>query len=221
MIEWNKIYYIDCMDENKGLPSLPDKSIDLCLTDPPWGINLKKEEKINYKDNYNFEWNKLWFDQILRICNGLVLIAGWNHHFDWICFKKPSYYPKYWYRYNTISIIKLEPVLFYGKIKNYNLMRQIFKINYNSKILTNDFKHPSPKYPPFFYYILDKLKPKSVIDPFIGSGTTAEVCLKLGIPYIGYEINPVYKQDMNLRLNKGISCIKSPKNVSYWFKNEI
>ena len=38
MIEWNIVKYIDCMDEKEGLPSLPDKSIDLCITDPPWNI---------------------------------------------------------------------------------------------------------------------------------------------------------------------------------------
>ena len=62
------------------------------------------------------------------------------------------------------------------------------------------------------------MKPVSVIDPFIGSGTTAEVCIKLGIPYIGYEINPIYKHDIDIRINSGISCIKSPRNVSYWLK---
>lgn len=36
MIEWNTVKYIDCMDLDEGLPSLPDKSIDLCFTDPPW-----------------------------------------------------------------------------------------------------------------------------------------------------------------------------------------
>ena len=216
-MEWNETRYIDCMDKDKGLPSLPDKSIDICLTDPLWGIDLKKDGKINYKDNYPFEQNELWFNQILRICNGLVLIAGWNHHFDWIRFKKPSYYPKYWYRVNTISIIKLEPILFYGKIKNYNFIRQIFEISYNlKKLRSKEWKHPSPKYLPFFYYILSKLKPKSVIDPFIGSGTTAEVCIKLGIPWVGYEINLIYKQDMDLRISKGMSCIKSPRNVNYW-----
>ena len=219
MIKWNKIKYIDCLDEKEGLPSLPDKSIDICLTDPPWGIDLKKEGKINYKDDYTFNWNERWFNEILRVCKGLVLIAGWNHHFDWIRFKKPNYYPKYWYRTNTVSIIKLEPILFYGKIKRYNFMRQIFEINYNlKKLKIEDLNHPSPKYAPFLHYILDKLKPKNVLDPFMGSGATAEVCIKLGIPYIGYEINPVYKQDMDLRRSKGMSCINSSINISYWLK---
>ena len=31
-----------------------------------------------------------------------------------------------------------------------------------------------------------------VLDPFLGSGTTAAACLELGRNYLGYEINPEY-----------------------------
>jgi site-specific DNA-methyltransferase (adenine-specific) len=31
-----------------------------------------------------------------------------------------------------------------------------------------------------------------VLDPFIGSGSTAVACKKLGRQYIGYDINPEY-----------------------------
>ncbi|NBH73603.1 site-specific DNA-methyltransferase [Clostridiaceae bacterium] len=31
-----------------------------------------------------------------------------------------------------------------------------------------------------------------VLDPFLGSGTTAAACLELGRAYLGYEINPEY-----------------------------
>ncbi len=62
------------------------------------------------------------------------------------------------------------------------------------------FLHPSPKSRDLWGYILKKLKPKSVIDPFIGSGTTAEMCEKLGIKWLGYEIKEEYSKDINKRL---------------------
>ena len=37
-MKWNTVKYIDCMDVEEGLPSLPEKSIDLCLTDFPYGV---------------------------------------------------------------------------------------------------------------------------------------------------------------------------------------
>ena len=206
MIEWNKVIYADCMNEENWLPTLEDKSIDLCLTDPPWDLNLKK---MNYKDDYGFEWHKLWFNEILRICRGLVLIPGWKHFYEWIQYKTPNYLPKFWYRPNTVSMIKLEPLLFYGKIRRYSYMRYIFEINYKNNL--TKFIHSSPKYLPFIYYILEKLKPESVIDNFLGSGTTAEACTKLGIPWLGYELNEVYSQDINKRLK---NCKVEPKQNS-------
>ncbi len=40
-----------------------------------------------------------------------------------------------------------------------------------------------------------------VLDPFLGSGTTAVACKKLGRHYIGIEINPEYVKIANERLN--------------------
>ena len=44
----------------------------------------------------------------------------------------------------------------------------------------------------------------------MGSGTTAEICTKLGIPWIGYEMNESYKQDIETRLK---NCVKEPHQI--------
>lgn len=41
-----------------------------------------------------------------------------------------------------------------------------------------------------------------VIDPFLGSGTTAVACKKLGVSYVGIDINQYYLDIAQLRLNK-------------------
>jgi DNA modification methylase len=41
-----------------------------------------------------------------------------------------------------------------------------------------------------------------VLDPFMGSGTTAEVALRLSRQYLGFELNPEYKQLAENRLKK-------------------
>ncbi len=74
-----------------------------------------------------------------------------------------------------------------------------------------NYIHPCPKDPKLWKYIIGNIKPKSVLDPFMGSGTTAEICTKLGIPWLGYEINEVYSQDINKRLK---NCKKEPKQIS-------
>ena len=39
-----------------------------------------------------------------------------------------------------------------------------------------------------------------MLDPFMGSGTTAVACKSLGRHYLGYEINPEYYQIAQARL---------------------
>ena len=36
-LEFNNFYCVDCMEV---LKLMPDKSIDLCIVDPPYGINI-------------------------------------------------------------------------------------------------------------------------------------------------------------------------------------
>ncbi|HGE71590.1 TPA: site-specific DNA-methyltransferase [Candidatus Poribacteria bacterium] len=64
-------------------------------------------------------------------------------------------------------------------------------------------KHPAV-YPEYIVTQFMKLLTKEddiVLDPFIGSGTTAIVCKKLKRHYIGFEINPEYCEYAEKRLN--------------------
>ncbi len=42
-----------------------------------------------------------------------------------------------------------------------------------------------------------------VLDPFVGSGTTAEVALKMGRRFVGIELNPEYVKMAKGRINSG------------------
>lgn len=64
-------------------------------------------------------------------------------------------------------------------------------------------KHPAV-YPEYIIYQFINLLTKEddiVLDPFIGSGTTAIACKKLDRRYIGFEINPEYCKYAEERLN--------------------
>ena len=79
----NKIHLGDCMD---FLKRIPDKSIDLVLTDPPYGINYGKQLKgakikNGWRDWGTPEWDKERpkkeiFDEILRISRNQVIWGG-------------------------------------------------------------------------------------------------------------------------------------------------
>ena len=43
MIEINKIYNEDCLD---GMAKLPDKSVDLVVTDPPYLMDYKSNRRV-------------------------------------------------------------------------------------------------------------------------------------------------------------------------------
>ena len=74
MLEVNRIYNADCLDI---LKELPDKSIDLVLTDPPYGIikglNVKGMEKTSEASEWDFKPNKVYFDEIFRISKNQII----------------------------------------------------------------------------------------------------------------------------------------------------
>ena len=225
-IEWNKVIYADCMNDENGLPTLEDKSIDLCLTDPPYNINYKgtirgsgkkNTPKIKGKyfyddDNENYpSWCESWFVELKRICNNIIFSPGNQNLHLWFDIEEPRDIA-IWYKINAAGIgacywfTTHEFILFYGKFGNRRLNHSVIPalVNYDYKTLS----HPTPKPRKVWEDILKTINPTSVIDPFLGSGTTAEVCTKLGIKWLGYEINEVYSQDINKRLK---NCVREPQ----------
>ncbi len=228
----NQVIYADCMNLENGLPTLEDKSIDLCLTDIPYNIkinpNAKKSDgsttidskKVMYNDNIkNYEeFCRTLLEEIERICNGIIIYCGSLNLPMWCIIKKPR---QIIYRYSRNSqsngsmtwFIRVSPMVCYGKFKN-RLKTDMFEyISYsgNHPKKNHNLIHPCPVNQDFWETLISQLNPSSVIDPFMGSGTTAEVCTKLDIPWIGYEINEVYSHDINLRLK---NCKREPKQIS-------
>lgn len=81
-MELNKIYNIDCLDFMK---TLPDKCIDLVLTDPPYGINADKGVggfgSSKTDKHYEGDWDsktpeQVYFDEILRVGKNVIIFGG-------------------------------------------------------------------------------------------------------------------------------------------------
>ena len=217
-MEWNKVIYEDCMNEENGLPTLEDKSVDYAIFDHPFGINYKaKFTKDNYEDKDEIDYSLL-FKELRRITNAIIIYCGIQNEEMWYEIEKPKG-KAYLLKKNSMSggkISKLNcvyPILFYG---NFNrIKRDYFEyFAYNGFLRglnhISNLIHPCPLNYNFWEDLISQLKPSSVIDPFMGSGTTAEVCTKLGIPWLGYELNEVYSQDINKRLK---NCKVEPKQI--------
>lgn len=229
MIEWNVCNYNDCMDEENGLPYLVSliesgemEKFDLGLTDPPYNIdagivqNIRNSKKIPERENVieiyddvneNYEkWSLSWFNLMKKICNRIIFTCGkynikmWLKHYDfdivaWIIPNSAS-------RGFVSKFIKWEPILCYGDFKRNKLMFDVINQHVESGFLVRKEKkwiHPHPKPRWLYYDILRQLKPRSVIDPFFGSGVSGEMCMELNIPFISYELKSEYEEDWRYR----------------------
>ena len=186
------------MDPDHGLPSLAENSWDLCLTDPPYGGNYKKEDKINYTDAL---LSLDWFHAARLVSAQLIFSSGQISMFRYptpnlvICWYKPACTG-----HNLVGgICNWEPFLYYGKTRI-----PIDVIKSKAQGYSSEWNHSSPKPLYVFNKIVALIKPRSVIDPFLGSGTTAEVCESLGIPWLGFEIMADYAPDIQKRIDRGI-----------------
>jgi DNA modification methylase len=91
----------------------------------------------------------------------------------------------------------------YGKIaKGKHLEQDMIQCNTLNWSPGIEKKHPCPKPPILISNLIDKFSNEgdTVLDLFLGSGTTA-VCAKVqGRKYIGFEINPEYIEISETRL---------------------
>lgn len=215
---WNKVIYADCMNEVNGLPTILSKSIDLCFTAPPFNVGFKGKgwgthKTSAYKDN-NIAYKKFcisWFQEIERICDGIIIFCGNMNLHMWHEIKKPRDLIIH-YKPNTRSIASMAYLGVYDSIICYGRFKRKFKQNVikQKREYQNIKVHTCPGNFHLYERMLGELQPTSVIDPFIGSGTTAEACTKLGIKWLGYEINKKYSEDINNRLR---NVKKEPKQM--------
>lgn len=214
------VRYVDCMDKNKGLPSLPDKCFDLCLADPPFnvkfkGTSQKGKDSEYYKDsmtpNEYREWCRLWFHQIQRISKYQVIFVGNTNMNMWIRDIEPPRDMAIWFKPNcqgrgsAYYLSRYEPILLYGKFKRLlheSVLIENVKTGINRE-MPFPHLHPCPGSLKLYMRIIRELEPTSVIDPFMGSGTTAEACIRNGVKYYGYEKNKDYKLDIDNRIMIG------------------
>ena len=173
---WNVILHGDCMDLMK---QIPDKFIDLAITDPPYGINAFKNLKVNnnriqkvFQKSENFN-NSIpdenYFDELFRISKNQIIWGANNFMLP------PSEYFCIWNKkqtvdnfasaeYACVSMGLKKP----AKVFEYS----IHKHNQINKI------HPTEKPVALYRWLLQNYaKPgDKIIDTHSGSGSCAIAC---------------------------------------------
>jgi site-specific DNA-methyltransferase (adenine-specific) len=205
MIEVNKIYNEDCLETMKRMP---DKSIDLVLTDFPYGVNYEYDTWIDTEENLN-ELIKKVMPEILRISKRAIITCG--HTNMW---KYPQ--PKWIMAWvnpagnnrNSWGFTCWQPILCYGKdpyLENCLGARQDIIIHNESS--EKWIQHSCPKPINFWKKLLLRGSVKEtdlIYDPFMGSGTTALACKELKRNFIGSEISKDYCEIAKQRLRQEI-----------------
>jgi DNA modification methylase len=197
----------DCLELMK---ELPDKSVDLVLTDPPYGVGL--DYGATYDDT-EANWFKLmdaFIPEARRVGKMVVLPSCqirrlpyiYQHYSpDWlICWYKGSPGHSAYIGFND-----WEPLLVYGK--NNTQMHDYF---YCAPQPFN-IGHPCPKSVDWAVWLIERCtKPgDTILDPFIGSGTTLLACRKTNRNGMGFEINPAYEVVIRERILEAIPNIES------------
>ena len=226
-MELNKIYLGDAYELIK---QVPDKSVDLIVTDPPYEMGDVGRNTSFFKNRHGGYKTELQANNLsdgikISILDDFVRVMKKINIYIW-CNKEQIYdYLTYFVKerkcnWEMIIWAKDNPPPFtcghYLKDKEYCLyfwekgikVKPSFKTGktvYLTKLNTTDknkFGHPTIK----DIEIIENLISNScvgglVFDPFVGSGTTCLAAKHLGLNWLGFEINEKYFKIATDRMN--------------------
>ena len=213
-----KIIQGDCLEVMK---TFADKQFDLVLTDPPYGVGKDfANDDLSDKDLEAFlqEISK----ELKRITKYHLLLDAPKNKIDLFCRAFSDWNFEYTIvlhetngmrngkvGYNNCGIL----LWFSNEKRKVNRYKDVW-----SESITNtkkDFSHPSPKNPKHYKRALEMFsggrkegekgetgdRQMTILDPFMGSGTTLLVAKQLGLNATGIEISPEYCQIAQDRLS--------------------
>jgi site-specific DNA-methyltransferase (adenine-specific) len=216
-----RLNYIDNCDCLEGLKDIPDGSVDLIVTDPPYFLSMGHAGSRDNAKNSQLASNRTFND--LAICTPFyrelfaeyarVLKEDGSFYFftDWrgyayyfplinaalpvrnmICWDKKSG-PGSFYSFAHELIIF---GTYKGKTKTgvgTNVWRMA-AFNSGARSTNGEKQHPTQKpWELIAKCIEDSTEPDAVVlDTFMGSGTTAVACLRTGRNFIGFELDEGY-----------------------------
>jgi site-specific DNA-methyltransferase (adenine-specific) len=196
------LYLGDCREVLPGL-----SGVDAVVTDPPYGVlagardsrrnghGLAKPNYAGYDDTYeNFtDLIVVPLNMALDACNRAAVFTGPHIHEQ----RKPDaiggvYCPAGCGR-NVWGFKRFLPVLLYGGAPDLHLGAFV-PTAISSTEVAETVDHPTPKPTGWMKWLvnLTSRPGETVLDPFMGSGTTGVACHRLGRRFIGIEIEPRY-----------------------------
>jgi site-specific DNA-methyltransferase (adenine-specific) len=188
----------------------PDNHFDVVVTDPPYGIgeaagknksrtkpfgskynNLERQTKEVKATDYGVKkWdnkrpNVVYFQEILRVSKNQVIFGG-NYFADW--FPASSCWIV-WDKDNSGDFADCELAW-----TSFKTAVRLFKYRWNGMLQGNMKQkekrvHPTQKPLPLMEWIIANYTKENdlILDPFMGSGTTGEACIRFNRKFVGIE----------------------------------
>lgn len=201
MLKENEIYLGDCLDLMK---ELPDKSIDCVITDPPYGIARfgNRVELSNRTDStahinkWDIKPTQECFNEIFRISK-TAIIWGMNN------FTLPqTEYFIVWDKMQTVDNFASAELAWTNIKQPAKVYRYSIHQEMKNRQAMGGKLHPTQKPISLMKWILQNYTNENdlILDPFLGSGTTAIACADLKRRYIGIEKEPKYYEIAKKRI---------------------
>lgn len=197
------LYQGDCLE---GLPNLVGRGIDAVVTDPPYGIGYQHYRSY---DDAPDEYDTL----MARLVPLLDRVTDNGPCFVWQSQHKAhrwhEYFPK-WFRIvaackiypkrsGTPPCFAWDPVIFWsGGRSGRGFLRDHLSRDWHVAEMGSwdrscgNNPHPCPRPLEQVRYICDSIQARTILDPFMGSGTTGVAAIMAGKRFVGIEQDPVY-----------------------------
>ena len=227
MIELNTIYNEDCLI---GMKRIPDDSVDLVLADPPYNISVENNLKSMGRNGIDFgEWDKQfnltgWIksaSRLLKKGGTIIIFNDWKNLGDiskeleknnivvkdMIRWEKTNPMPRNRdrryicdFEVAVVGVKKGGAWTFNRKNATYDRAKLVYPI-VSGKEKT---KHPTQKPIALFNELILRHSNENevILDPFMGSGTTAISAINTNRNYIGFELEEEYFAIANERLKE-------------------
>jgi len=221
-LELNKIYNMDCLE---GMKLIPDNSIDLVVTDPPYkttsrgssgGTGGILKDELN-KKGMVFEHNNIkfyeWLPELYRVlkesCHAYIMTNNKNLKDMLIEIENAGFSI-----YKTLIWAKNSPItnMYYMDSHEYIVFCRKGKAkrinNCGTKSVLNidnprNKLHPTEKPIELMKIFIENSSNENeiVLDPFMGVGSTALACKESNRQFIGFELDKHYCDIANERIN--------------------
>ncbi len=204
----DKLYFLDkesgiaiyCADNREILPLFPDKSFDLVLTDPPYGLNLLMQGGtwgIKFKHGDMKDWDYLvdqsLIDLIITKATHSIIWGGNNY------IMPPSRCYLAWdklQKLDTLADFELAWTNFDKPCKSWTEKRNH---------ADGGNQHPTQKPISLMNWcILQAKEAQTILDPFMGSGTSLVASKELNRKCVGIETEEKYCEIAAKRLSQSV-----------------